>query len=89
MCTTALPNSIRTLACLEKFYVEMKNVKATLNSICNKANNVALSHARAHRRKRKGDDREKPVNTEVGGCFGKITGTPPSKKSRKLDDFQI
>ncbi|CAI2189388.1 8869_t:CDS:2, partial [Funneliformis geosporum] len=48
LCTTALPNSTRTLACLEKFYVEMKNVK-------------------------------------VRGCFGKITGTPSSKKSRCLE----
>ncbi|RIA98438.1 hypothetical protein C1645_731660 [Glomus cerebriforme] len=80
LCTTALPNSIRTLACLENFYVEMKNVKATLNSICNKANDIALSHARAHRRKRKGKDREEHANIEIGGCFGKITGTPHSKK---------
>ncbi|CAG8589817.1 23003_t:CDS:2 [Cetraspora pellucida] len=85
LCTTALPNSIRTLACLEKFYVEMKNVKATLNYICNKANNIALSHARAHRRKRKGKNREEHANIEVGGCFGKITGTPYSKKSRILE----
>ncbi|CAG8618305.1 12724_t:CDS:10 [Funneliformis mosseae] len=82
LCTTTLPNSIRTLACLEKFYVEMKNVKSTLNSICNKANDIALSHARAHRRKRKEKDREEHSNIEVGGCFGKITGTPLSKKSR-------
>ncbi|CAB4482006.1 unnamed protein product [Rhizophagus irregularis] len=84
LCTTALPNSIRTLACLEKFYIEMKNVKATLHSICNKANDIALSHARAHRRKRKGKDREEHANVDIGGCFGKITGTPTSKKSRTL-----
>ncbi|CAB4482560.1 unnamed protein product [Rhizophagus irregularis] len=54
LCTTDLPNSIRILACLEKFYVDMKNLKATLNSICNKANDIALSHAQVHRRKRKG-----------------------------------
>ncbi|CAG8800422.1 11774_t:CDS:1, partial [Cetraspora pellucida] len=58
---------------------------ATLNYICNKANNIALSHARAHRRKRNGKDREEPANIEVGGCFGKITGTPNSKKSRILE----
>ena len=113
LCTTALPNSTRTLACLEKFYVEMKNVKvlpnfvcyyfinfffyralpfmklqATLNSICNKANDIALSHARAHRlyrRKRKEEDRIENTEVEVGGCFGKVTGTPSTKKSRCLE----
>lgn len=85
LCTTALPNSIRTLACLEKFYIEMKNVKATLHSICNKANDVALFHARAHRRKRIGKDREEHDNLDIGGWFGKTTGTPTSKKSPTLE----
>ncbi|CAG8660070.1 1527_t:CDS:2 [Acaulospora morrowiae] len=80
LCTTVLPNSIRTLACIEKFYVEMKDVKATLNYICNKANDIALSHARAHR-KRKGKDQEEHANIEVGGYLGKITESL-SKKSR-------
>ncbi|RGB30530.1 hypothetical protein C1646_817869 [Rhizophagus diaphanus] len=85
LCTTALPNSTRTLACLEKFYVEMKNVKATLSSICNKANDIALSHARIHRRKRKEEDRIENAEVEVGGCFGKVTRTPNTKKSRYLE----
>ncbi|CAG8567708.1 6956_t:CDS:2 [Scutellospora calospora] len=75
LCTIALPNSAKTLACLEKFYVEMKNIKATLNSICNKANDIALSHARAHRlhrRKRNEEDQIENADVEVGGCFGSI-----------------
>ncbi|CAG8565721.1 15492_t:CDS:2, partial [Racocetra fulgida] len=75
LCTTALPNSIRTLACLEKFYIEMKNIKVIFELL---PNDIALSHARAHRKRRKGEDQEH-ANIEVGGCFGKINGTPISK----------
>ncbi|PKY52968.1 hypothetical protein RhiirA4_425679 [Rhizophagus irregularis] len=85
LCTTALLNFIKILACLEKFYVEMKNVKVTLNYICNKINDIALSYAQTHRRKRKGRDREEHANIEVEGYFGKITGTSHSKKSRILE----
>jgi hypothetical protein len=42
---------------------------------------IVLSHARTHRRKQKGRDREEHANIEVGGCFGKITEILHSKKS--------
>ncbi|RHZ78968.1 hypothetical protein Glove_153g12 [Diversispora epigaea] len=86
--TTILPNSTKTLAFLEKFFVEMENVKVTLNSICKKSNNIALLHARAHRMKRKESDLEKDqvenVHVEVGGCFGEITNTPHKKRVREF-----
>ncbi|RUS14955.1 hypothetical protein BC937DRAFT_93102 [Endogone sp. FLAS-F59071] len=75
---TKLPNTIRTLACLEAFYTVMLDIKLTLKDICDHANDVALAHARAHR-KRENEDGE---NEEVGGCFGQITGTPAKKKTR-------
>jgi hypothetical protein len=65
-------------------------LQATLNFICNKANDIALSHAQAHRphrRKRKDQIKYAEVEFEVGGCFGKVTGTPITKKSRFLDHF--
>ncbi len=63
-------------------------LQATLNSICNKANDIALSHAQAHRlhrKKRKEEDQIENAEVKVGGCFGKVTGTPSTKKSRCLE----
>ncbi|PKC03912.1 hypothetical protein RhiirA5_423027 [Rhizophagus irregularis] len=62
-----------------------KNEKYYLNYICNKANDIALFYVQTYRRKRKGKDREEHANIEVGGCFGKITGTPYSKESQILE----
>ncbi|GBC08327.1 hypothetical protein RclHR1_08030004 [Rhizophagus clarus] len=53
--STELPNSTRTLACLEKFYIEMKNIKATTHFISDKANDIALSHAQVYRRRNQKD----------------------------------
>ncbi|RUS28393.1 hypothetical protein BC938DRAFT_481933 [Jimgerdemannia flammicorona] len=80
LCTTVLPNSTRTLACLEAFYINMLNIKATLSHICDKANEIALTHARAHRRLKRREEEIQAEHAELGGCFGEITGTPEKKR---------
>ncbi|KAG9295070.1 hypothetical protein G9A89_017864 [Geosiphon pyriformis] len=60
-----LPNTIKTLACLEAFYVLMLDVKLTLKEICNHTNDVALAHARIHRKKRI-ENKENEKNEKMG-----------------------
>ncbi|RUP51807.1 hypothetical protein BC936DRAFT_145650 [Jimgerdemannia flammicorona] len=48
LATTKLPSTVRMLATLEAFNVLMLNVKKTLKLICDRTNDIALSHSRAH-----------------------------------------
>ncbi|KAG9307747.1 hypothetical protein G9A89_023312 [Geosiphon pyriformis] len=76
---TKMPNTLKTLALLESFYVSMSNTRATLTKICDHANDVALAHSRAHRHlKRKAPEQKR--------SFGGLLETPPKKGRRERDD---
>ncbi|KAG9285419.1 hypothetical protein G9A89_010894 [Geosiphon pyriformis] len=68
LATTKLPATVRMLATLEAFYVLMLNVKQTLKLICDHANDVALLHSRAHRKRRteEGEEDEALESGKVG-----------------------
>ncbi|RUS34446.1 hypothetical protein BC938DRAFT_480337 [Jimgerdemannia flammicorona] len=85
---TKMPNTLKTLAFLESFYALMSDVKpltvmslhfqVTLKTICDHANNVSLSHSRAHsKRKRK----DLVQIDEQRWSFGELP-TTPAKNSR-------
>ncbi|CAB4490775.1 unnamed protein product [Rhizophagus irregularis] len=75
-----MPNTLKTLSVLESFYVLFTDLQATLNTICERTNNISVSHSRAHRnRKRKNSEHVR----EKGGSFGNPSQTPANKKSRK------
>jgi len=72
---TKLPNTLATLPCLEEFVVALSDIMATLRIMREHANDIALIHSRAHR-KRKNVSREKERS---GGCFGAVPETPVKK----------
>ncbi|RUO96954.1 hypothetical protein BC936DRAFT_141212, partial [Jimgerdemannia flammicorona] len=82
LATTKLPATVRMLATLEAFYVLMLNVKQTLKLICDRTNDIALSHSRAHRKRQTedGEEDEAPENRKIGGCFGNVINTPVRKR---------
>ncbi|RUS34037.1 hypothetical protein BC938DRAFT_482707 [Jimgerdemannia flammicorona] len=81
LATTKLPATVRMLATLEAFYVLMLNFQ-TLKLICDRTNDIALSHSRAHRKRQTedGEEDEAPENREIGGCFGNVINTPVRKR---------
>ncbi|CAG8505740.1 7459_t:CDS:10 [Paraglomus brasilianum] len=78
---TILPNTTATLPCLERFIITMLDTKATLKSICEHVNNVALAHSRTYRKRKNLVDKN-----AIGGCFGKAPATPIKKPRKENTD---